>query len=204
MACAKLFKKMEAHDMPQHLVDHVAKQMHCVFSKDVFQEIHTMYSPFEKLFMESEDVFDSLTQNYPEMNIRVDREFEWVTIVMKLTATKFIVWHEYQEYVEKESILMEGEVKENENTYLFTRFVYMDEGRQPDSYHDVEKYHKKQYKNMIPFHFLHYCMKNEHCMEHNVYKNAENYGKWLMPKKIMDVFDIYLWEWEQLDNDDMY
>lgn len=188
-----LFLRME-EKMPQHLVDHVAKQIHRVFTKDVFQELRMLYSPFEKLFMENEDIFDSLKTIYPDMEIHVDKFYEWITVVLKLTATKFIVWHHYCENYVDEVILMEGEVKENENVYIFNKFLYVDEGRQPEIFHDVEKYHAKQCKNTMPFQFLHFCMKREHCMQYNVYKNAENYGKWIMSGKIIDTFYRYSWD----------
>jgi hypothetical protein len=192
-----LFQRM-SEKMPEHLVDHIAKQVHRVFTKDVFQELQMLYSPFEKLFMENEDVFDSLIRLYPDMEVRVDSYYYWITVVLKLTDTKFIVWHEYQEYVNKERFLMEGEVKEN--TYLFTKFAYIGEGRHLEICDDVEKYQQKQSKNIMPFQFLNYCMKNDHCVEDNVYKNAKTHGKWMLLKKIMDVFDNVLWE-EYIDDE---
>ena len=195
---ATMFKRMQESNLPEHLVDHIANQVHRIFSKDVFQEIHTMYSPFEKFFVENgENVFDILKQLYPDMTVHVDMFFEWITVVLKLTATKFVVWHHFNDDYVNEVILMEGEVKENENVYIFNKFLYVDEGRQPETFHDVEKYHQKQCKNMMPFQFLHYSMKNEHCMQYNVYKKAENYGKWLMHKKISNAFDFYPWHYEE-------
>ena len=43
-------------------------------------------------------------------------------------------------------------------------------------------------------------MKNDHCVEDNVYKNAKTHGKWMLLKKIMDVFDNVLWE-EYIDDE---
>lgn len=193
-----MFKRMQESNLPEHLVDHIANQVHRIFSKEIFQEINTMHSPFEKLFVEnSENFFDALEQLYPDITVHIDKYIEWTTVVLKLNATKFVVWHQYYEYCVDEIILMEGKVKEKENVYIFEKFIYMDEGRQPETFHDVEKYYQKQYKNMIPFQFLHYCMKNQHYIQDNVYKNAENHGKWLMQKNIINAFHSYPWHYEE-------
>lgn len=197
MSSTKIFQDMLQADMPEHLVMHVAKEVHRIFTKDTLQKINTMYSPFEKLFMESENVFDNLKKVYPDMTIHTDVYYEWITVVLKLTATKFIVWHNYEEgyiNITEENFLMEGEVDEKENIYIFNKFIYMDEGRQPETIEDAEQYHDKKNKNMIPFQFLHFCMKNEHRMDSNVYKNAETYGKWVLPNKLINSFNAYPWE----------
>lgn len=185
---------MQQANLPEHLVDHIANKVHRIFTKDTLQKINTMYSPFEKIFMESEDVFETLKKLYPEMTIRVDKYYEWITVVLKLTATKFVVWHNYEEYYTNETFLMEGEVNEKENIYTFNKFIYMDEGRQPETIKDAQQYHNKKIKNMIPFQFLHFCMKNEHRMDRNVYKNAEKYSKWIVPNKVINGFNAYPWE----------
>lgn len=179
--------------MPEHLVDHIAKQVHCIFTKDIFKKINTMYSPFEKIFMENENLFDAMEKLYPEMTVQINMFFGWITVVLKLTSTKFVVWHNYEEMFSNETFLMEGEVNEKENVYTFNKFIYMDNGRQPETIEDAEQYHNKKFKNMIPFEFLHFCMKNEHCIDHNVYKNMEKYTKWVIPKKIINSFNAQLW-----------
>ena len=202
MSCSKIFNDMQQANLPEHLVDHIANKVHRIFTKDTLQKINTMYSPFEKIFMESEDVFETLKKLYPDMTVHVDNYIDWITVVLKLTATKFVVWHSYMEYMEANTFLMEGEVDEKENVYTFNKFIYMNNGScrgwlcrcgHSETIEDAEQYHQKKFKSMIPFQFLHFCMKNDYCMEKIVYKNAANHGKWILPIKIINSFDNYDW-----------
>lgn len=201
MSSTKIFEDMLQADMPEHLMMHVAKHVHRIFSKDIHNEMHMLfssYSLFEKVYMENENVFDAIKKIYPNMTICVDIYYEWITVVLKLTSTKFVLWHEYHEFYSDETFLMEGEVDENENIYTFSKFIYMNNGRnngrQRETIEDAQQYHNQKNKNMIPFQFLHYCMKNNHNIYHNVYKNAEKYGKWVFPNKIINSFNTYPWE----------
>lgn len=194
-----MFNVMEKNGLPEHLVDSISNKVHRIFSKDVFQEINTMYTPFEKIFLEENDVFDKLKILYPDMSIHVDKYYEWITVVIKLNATKFIVWHHYEELYVLNCFLMEGEFNKDTNTYFFDKFVYMD--RNYNIIHDAEKYFKTRHGhiNWIPFQFLDHFMlgyDDEYCYGHiekNSYKNAEKYGKWVFYKNILDTFADYPW-----------
>jgi len=194
MSSTKIFQDMLQANMPEHLVEHVAKQLHYILMKDVFQEIVMVYSHFELFFIENKNVFDIMEKLYPDITVHVHYYFDWITVVLKLTSTKFIMWHNYEEQAISETFLIEGEVEEKENVYTFSKFIYIDKGRHPKIIKDAEEYHNKKCKNMIPFQFLHSCMKNEHSIEYNVYKNAEKYSKWVFPNKIIDLFNAYPWE----------
>lgn len=109
-----LYKTMEDADIPEHLLHTIAKRVHKDYHRGICTYLETMYTPFERIFRENEVagslVLEKLREVYPELEIRVDGYYEWLTVVLKLNATKFIVFHEYKEQFAHDHLVAEGEM----------------------------------------------------------------------------------------------
>ena len=174
--------------MPEHLVLHIAEGVHRILIKDSLQKIQTIFSPFEQLFHNEDDIIDALTEQYPELMIKVDNAVEYMTIVLKLNSSKFIVFHDYKDLDVSgsyEFILMEGEMRDN--AYTVERFIRKDESCEKST--SVEKYYyKRKGRNHKPFNYLHYVFKNDFCMENVRFRDSAKKLSWYNYDKIVNWF----------------
>lgn len=182
-----IYSSMLEAGLPEHLMLHVAKKVHTVLMKESLTKIGSLLSPFEKIFMENEDVLEALKKEFPEMEIRVQNDWlcgEHITVVLKLTKERFILWHEYKEYRIDEVFLMEGFYKGDES-YVMERFIWIDCWNELKM-NRVEEYRQQKCRNHIPFNFLHWAMNGAHRMVDVRFQDSGE--KWFNPDKILSWF----------------
>lgn len=162
-----MYANMDMYGLPEHLIDHVAKHLHANLLKDVKKEVIERHTDFEKIFLENSDddieLLDKIKMVYPDSEIWVDNYVDWITIVFKLTKSKFVLFHQHKEYRINKEFYMEGEV-DNKKVYV-SRFFYGDMwGRVQHTCDRIEKYLSGGSiygLTLIPFGFLQEVMGRE-------------------------------------------
>ena len=193
-----ILSNMEKHGVPDHLMDHVAENVHRTFFRDISAQIQNRFTAFEQLFMEYNvpgiEFMDKVRELYPDVRLYVDEYFDWGTVVIRLTDTRFVMCHEYKEMHcrDYKHIYMEGEMQGN--TVVVSRFMYRDmyanlyyNDKQYDC-HNAEAYFNRTSVNYIPFQFLNASFGRGMAINDNwpTFVNEANPKVWASPVPIVE------------------
>jgi len=193
-----LYKTMEDADIPEHLLHTIAKRVHKDYHRGICTYLETMYTPFERMFHDNEVVgslvLEKLREVYPELEIRVDGYFEWLTVVLKLNATKFIVFHEYKECGVHDHLVAEGEIVDG--NMVFERFMYKEMWRKEKLYPSASAYFAIKGINFIPFQFTNSVMSGSHNLKGVKFSDVPAHTPWYNPKDLLHWFLDSDREWE--------
>jgi|Laugresbdmm110sd_1035091.scaffolds.fasta_scaffold101543_1 hypothetical protein len=185
-----MYKTMEDADIPEHLLHTIAKRVHKDYHKGICTYVETMFSLFERIFRENEvvgsQVLEKLCDVYPELKIRVDEYCEWLTVVLKLNATKFIVFHEYKEYGVHDHLVAEGEMVDG--NMVFERFMYKKMWRKEKLYSSASTYFAIKGTNYIPFQFTNSVMGGAHNVKGVEFSDAPAHTTWYHPNDLLRWF----------------
>lgn len=156
-----LYKVMDEATIPEHLLHTIAKRVHQDYQEGVCFQVNQLFSPIERIFREEGvpgvAMMEKLRQAFPEMETHVDEYFEWITVVLKLNATQFIVYHVYKEYGADDNMVAEGRCVNG--TLVFDRFQYKEMWRETVCFTSANTYFNVQKGvNYIPFQFLNKVM----------------------------------------------
>lgn len=181
---------MEDADIPEHLLHTIAKRVHKDYHRGICTYLETMYTPFERIFRENEVagslVLEKLREVYPELEIRVDGYYEWLTVVLKLNATKFIVFHEYKEQFAHDHLVAEGKMVDG--NMVFERFLYKEMWRKEKLYSSASSYFAVKGINYIPFQFTNSVMGGVHNMKGVEFSDAPARTTWYRPNDLLRWF----------------
>jgi hypothetical protein len=155
-----MFGNMDTYGLPDHLIEHVAKHYHMSEFKKIQSQIHSNYSEFEKIFMEYSELgaiplVTHLKERYSDFKIHIDMyntDSHWITIIFKLTNTKFVLFHEHQYGGRDQRFFMEGEVL-RKKVYM-TRFYHINLRHKISFYNIRDYFYGKSGLTLIPFAFL--------------------------------------------------
>lgn len=201
-----IFENMMKADMPEHLVLRIAEGVHHILAKDAMSEISKMYGPFEQLCRDNEPnaVLKELRKEYPNMKVCIDEFVDWLTLILKLDESKFILFHNYIEAPTNDILLIEGSVN-SKGEYAFDRFYYKSQYREWTAViEDAKEYFGLNWRasnegsNYIPFQFLDKVMTDRSGCAKDVdkYMRVETLSKWHCPKSVIQWFyeadDIWL------------
>lgn len=186
----EVYKMMEDANIPEDIIHTISKRVHMDYHRRICTYIDNIYSPFERIFRENEingvHALTKLCEQFPEMIIRVDDYFEWMTVVLKLNDTRFIVFHEYKENWTCEQLIAEGEYI-NDNM-IFERFLYKDMRDKNKLYKNAKDYFNNKSINYIPFQFTNYVMKGIYDMDGVQFMDAPTNANWFRPEVIIQWF----------------
>jgi hypothetical protein len=187
-----LYKTMENALFPEHLTHSIAKRVHKDYQEGVCFQVNQLYSPFERLFREEgvpgEAMMEVLRREFPEMEVCVDEYYEWITVVLKMNATNFVMYHLYKEYGAHDNMVAEGRYVNG--VMVFDRFQYKEMWRETVRYTSAKAYTSQERGvNWIPFQFLNNVMGGSHDPKDVKVVDAPAGTKWFNAEPILQWFD---------------
>ena len=186
-----MYKAMEDALIPEHLTHTIAKRVHQDYQEGVCFQVNQLYSPFERVFREEAvhgvALMEKLHQQFPELEVYVDGYY-WTTVVLKLDATKFVVYHVFKEYPIDDNMVADGRYVNG--VMMFDRFQYKAENwRKTDCFTSAKAYFNKEGRNYIPFQFTNHVMGGSHDTKDVKIVDAPVRTKWFNTEPILHWFD---------------
>ena len=143
-----LYKTMEAAEIPEEIIDTIARRAHTDSFNDGLKEaIETYKTPFERACRDRVPFADILSEHVEETFVH--ESYAWITVVLKLKIGTYVVYHYYRDGRDYDYILTEVAVENGKLQVI--RFYYELDDK---IFHNFTCYQARGGINYIPFQFL--------------------------------------------------
>jgi hypothetical protein len=143
-----LYATMEAAEIPEEIIDTIARRAHKNSFNDGLKEaIETYMTPFERACRDRVPFADILNEHVEETFVH--ESYAWITVVLKLRTGTYVVYHYYRDGRDYDYILAEVAVENGKLQVM--RFYYEFDDH---IFHNFASYRKCSGINYIPFQFL--------------------------------------------------
>lgn len=194
-----MISEMEAHGIPEGIIDLVHNKVHQIGWKEITTSIHSIYSPFEKMFLSG---YDSSMDELYEPDVSKNYLFTRYMGVefIKFSATHFVLFYHYNTEGINEQIIIEGSVREN--CMEFKRFYQVDTWKHfPKLINCVDDYFNEINVNWVPFKIIHQMMVRDSIFNQEDYQ-IRMVSKNILPKKIQKSIFNCMFDWYLANNSD--
>lgn len=154
-----MYAAMEAHDIPEGVIEVVAKKVHQAGWEAVGAAVKDLYSPMESMVLDAFDAYE-VPYVFGAEAVEHFQQTEATTVLLvKLSALDFILFYQKHDDGEGETMLMEGQMRGGDEV-VFTRFYRADPWEHAGVLTTrVEDYFTEQgWPTEVPFVILHYLM----------------------------------------------
>ena len=153
-----MYAAMEAHDIPQGVIEVVAKKVHRVGWEAVGAMVKGLYSPMESMVLDAYDAYESPVFD-DDTTVHFQRTATTAVMLVNLSPLNFILFYQKHDDGEGETMVMEGQMRGGDEV-VFTRFYRADPWEHANVLTTrVEDYFESRgWPNKVPFVILHCLM----------------------------------------------
>lgn len=146
---------LESH-LPADVVGMVSEYVHKSRMANVLISIPDHMCSVEAAFASTADPISTLKKNYPDAKIYVDDWVDWLTVVIKLTDSRFFFMFSFVEGSETEEMLVDAFIENNvvkiERLY-YKSYHYMGDEFGCDYLEEYVRKKQSFFDNMVPFQY---------------------------------------------------
>lgn len=154
-----MYAAMEAHDIPQGVIEMVAKKVHRVGWEAVGAMVKGLYSPMESMVLDTYDAYEEPFVFGKEAIVHFQQTTATTVMVVKLSPLNFILFYQKHDEGNGETMVMEGQMRGGDEV-VFTRFYRADPWEHANVLTTrVEDYFESRgWPDKVPFVILHALM----------------------------------------------